>query len=246
MWARYEREKQRRGVLDFDDLLLRCAVELEKDSEFAASARWRFRHIFVDEYQDVNPAQVRLLDAWLGDNDDLCVVGDPDQAIYAWNGSDSRALVEFPERHPDCRVIRLTKNYRSTEAVLAVASSILNLPASEHSSSAAPRGSRGESEVRLGRPLVSGRPRSVGRPQSIVAYETDADEARGVVAALTRARQPGAPWSSLAVLARSNAQLFLFERELRAAGMPFRSGGGRDFLARPTVRDALDRSDRRP
>ena len=72
--------------------LLRCAAELDKDAEFAASARWRFRHVFVDEYQDVNPAQVRLLEAWLGDNDDLCVVGDPDQAIYAWNGSDPRAL----------------------------------------------------------------------------------------------------------------------------------------------------------
>ncbi len=240
VWTRYEREKQRRGVLDFDDLLLRCAVELEKDSEFAASARWRFRHIFVDEYQDVNPAQVRLLDGWLGNNDDLCVVGDPDQAIYAWNGSDSRALVEFPERHPDSRVIRLTRNYRSSEAVLAVASSILNAPASDPSSPADTARPEDEPDARLGRSLVSARPISVGRPQSIVAYETDVDEARGVVAALKKGRQPGAPWSSLAVLARSNAQLFLFERELRAAGVPFRSGGGRDFLARPTVRDALE------
>ena len=107
IWKRYDREKQRRGVLDFDDLLLRCATELESDPEFAASARWRFRHLFVDEYQDVNPAQVRLLDAWLGDNDDLCVVGDPDQAIYAWNGSDPRALIDFPKRYPGSQVVRL-------------------------------------------------------------------------------------------------------------------------------------------
>ena len=79
----------------------------------------------MDEYQDVNPAQVRLLDAWLGDNDDLCVVGDPDQAIYAWNGSDPRALIDFPQRYPGARVVRLAVNYRSTEAVLAVASSVL-------------------------------------------------------------------------------------------------------------------------
>jgi DNA helicase II / ATP-dependent DNA helicase PcrA len=233
VWARYEREKQRRAVLDFDDLLLRCANELEKDPDFAASARWRFRHVFVDEYQDVNPAQVRLLEAWLGGNDDLCVVGDPDQAIYAWNGSDPRALLDFPVRHPGCRVVRLAMNYRSTDAVLAVAASVLRARPLD----------RPRAEPRSGPDfsLVSGRPRSAGRPPSVVGYETDGDEARGVVSALRRARVPGGSWSSLAVLARTNAQLVLFERELDLAGIPFRSGGGRGFLSRPAVRTALER-----
>ena len=228
IWRRYEREKQRRGVLDFDDLLLRCATELEDDPEFAASARWRLRHIFVDEYQDVNPAQLRLLDGWLGDNDDLCVVGDPDQAIYAWNGSDPRALIDFPQRYPGSRVVRLAVNYRSTDVVLAVASSVLaGEPTIGHG---APVGDRsgepsGESVDALG----TGYPRVGGPARPIVAYETDADEALAVVAALRRARSPGVPWSSLAILARTNAQLVLFERELEAAGIPFRSGGGRAF-----------------
>jgi DNA helicase-2/ATP-dependent DNA helicase PcrA len=240
IWRRYDREKQRRGVLDFDDLLLRCATELENDAEFAASARWRFRHLFVDEYQDVNPAQVRLLEAWLGDNDDLCVVGDPDQAIYSWNGSDPRALIDFPQRHPGARVVRLAVNYRSTDVVLAVASSVLTGEPSF--GPAPPAGDRsGESRAEPGDVLVTGYPRAGGCAQPIVAYETDADEALGVVAALRRARSPGALWSSLAVLARTNAQLVLFERELEAAGVPFRSGGGRAFLARPAVRRALDR-----
>jgi len=236
VWRRYEREKQRRGVLDFDDLLLRCAHELVTDAEFAASARWRFRHVFVDEYQDVNPAQVRLLEAWLGDNDDLCVVGDPDQAIYSWNGSDPQALVEFPARHPGCAVVRLGTNYRSSEAVLAVASSVL----------------RGESSALAGQGgtdltfpslegFASARQRPSVQSQPVVAYETDADEALGVVAALRRARNPGASWSSVAILARTNAQLLLFERELESADVPFRSGGGRAFLARPSVRRALER-----
>ena len=233
VWARYEREKQRRAVLDFDDLLLRCANELEKDPDFAASARWRFRHVFVDEYQDVNPAQVRLLEAWLGGNDDLCVVGDPDQAIYAWNGSDPRALLDFPGRHPGCRVVRLAMNYRSTDAVLAVASSVLRARPLDRPG--AEPGSGPDVS------LVSGRPRSAGRPPSVVGYETDGDEARGVVSALRRARVPGGSWSSLAVLARTNAQLVLFERELDLAGIPFRSGGGRGFLSRPAVRTALER-----
>ena len=240
VWKRYEREKQHRGVLDFDDLLLRCAKEIETDPEFAASVRWRFRHIFVDEYQDVNPAQVRLLDAWLGDNDDLCVVGDPDQAIYAWNGSDPRALVEFPERHPGCEVVRLGINYRSTDAVLAVACCVLRADA------IAPVGRSGtewasQSGTTAALAGVSASQRPGVRAQPVVAYETDADEALGVVTALRRARSPGAPWSSLAILARTNAQLLLFERELHSAGVPFRSGGGRTFLNRPAVRRALER-----
>ena len=192
--------------------------------------------MFVDEYQDVNPAQVRLLEAWLGDNTDLCVVGDPDQAIYSWNGSDPRALVEFPASHPGCEVVRLDMNYRSSEAVLAVASSVLKTDPVAFSA-------QGRSELASHSPvaLASACQRPGVQSQPVVAYETDADEAHGVVTALRRARNPGASWSSLAVLARTNAQLLLFERELESAGVPFRSGGGRAFLARPSVRLALDR-----
>ena len=240
IWKRYDREKQRRGVLDFDDLLLRCATELECDAEFAASARWRFRHLFVDEYQDVNPAQVRLLDAWLGDNNDICVVGDPDQAIYSWNWSDPRALVDFPQRHPGSRVVRLAVNYRSTEVVVAVASSVLKGESSPVRAWSVSDESGAPSAEPRDMP-VPGSSRAGGRAQPIIAYETDLDEAIGVATALRRARSPGAPWSSLAVLARTNAQLVLFERELEAAGVPFRSGGGRAFLGRPAVRRALDR-----
>ena len=245
IWRRYEREKQRRGVLDFDDLLLRCTSELQGDPDFAASARWRFRHLFVDEYQDVNPAQVRLLECWLGGNDDLCVVGDPDQAIYAWNGSDPRALIDFPARHPGAQVVRLTMNYRSSDAVLAVASSVLAADPIPETDRSRGRRSRpgGEAPDRLvpSERLLSAFQGPSIRVEPVVAYENDADEAYGVVTALRRARTPGSPWSSLAVLARTNAQLVLFERELEAAGIPFRSGGGRAFLARPSVRRALDR-----
>ncbi len=238
IWKRYEREKQRRGVLDFDDLLLRCANELESDPDFAASARWRFRHLFVDEYQDVNPAQVRILDRWLGDNDDLCVVGDPDQAIYSWNGSDPRALIDFPQRHPGGLVVRLAINYRSTEAVLAVATSVLKGESTIEPEVAA---SSRETSEEPGDLVLTAYPRSGGAAHPVVAYESDGDEALGVITAVRKARSPGASWSSLAVLARTNAQLVLFEKELSTAGIPFRSGGGRAFLARPQVRRALDR-----
>ena len=106
IYERYEDEKRRRGLVDFDDLLLLCARALETDREFAAGQRWRFRHLFVDEFQDVNPAQFRLLQGWRGDRADLCVVGDPNQAIFSWNGADAGFLTGFPRalprRRPSC------------------------------------------------------------------------------------------------------------------------------------------------
>src|SRR5204863_9581590 len=88
VYKEYEKEKRRRGVVDFDDLLIFLAKAIEDDADFGKVQRWRFRHLFVDEFQDVNPLQHRLLMAWLGDGIDLCVVGDPNQAIYGWNGAD--------------------------------------------------------------------------------------------------------------------------------------------------------------
>lgn len=234
VWTSYEREKQKRKVLDFDDLLARCASELEQDPDFAASAHWRFRHLFVDEYQDVNPAQLRLLAAWSGGRDDLCVVGDPDQAIYGWNGSDPGAINEFEQRHPGATVVRLGTNYRSTEQVLTVASSILgDGPSEPPARDDGPGGEQPKARRRL-----SGI-HSDGPHPTITCYPTDLDEARGLAVGLRRARRAGSSWSGLAVLARTNAQLVLFEHELSAEAIPFRSGGGRAFLARPAVRGAL-------
>ena len=96
VFSAYADEKRKRRVVDFDDLLELCAAQLEHQPDFAASQRWRFRHLFVDEFQDVNPLQFRLLEAWRGGRPDLCVVGDPNQAIYGWNGSDPSLLLRLP------------------------------------------------------------------------------------------------------------------------------------------------------
>jgi DNA helicase II / ATP-dependent DNA helicase PcrA len=100
LYSRYEHEKRRRGLVDFDDLLSLCADALEGDSEFAGAQRWRWRHVYVDEFQDLNPLQHRLLLAWLGASRDLFVVGDPHQAIYGWNGADPDLLAQVPRRWP--------------------------------------------------------------------------------------------------------------------------------------------------
>lgn len=223
-YADYQASLRRAGVLDFDDLLLRCTRILEDDAPFAAAQRWRFRHLFVDEYQDLNPAQFRLLRAWLGDNLDLTVVGDPNQAVYGWNGADPELLHRFPEHFPTAEVVRLDTSYRCPPEVLAVAAAVL------------PPG-------RVGGASPPRPPRHGGRPAPAVPtvrrFHTEDAEAAGIARALRLAHAPGTRWADLAVLARTNAQLVVIEEALRRASIPhvssFRSAlqddAGREALA---------------
>jgi DNA helicase-2/ATP-dependent DNA helicase PcrA len=215
LYERYEQEKRRRGLVDFDDLLLACARAIETDPEFAASQRWRFRHLFVDEFQDVNPAQYRLLEAWRGGRADLCVVGDPNQAIYAWNGADPAFLTAFPRRYPGAAIVHLDDNYRSSPQVLAVANAVIG----------------GPHRLRAHEPD--------GPLPTVTSFPTDREEAAGVARAVRLRRGGGRAWSDVAVLTRTHAQLVLFEEALRAAGIPFRVRGSARFLSQPEVRDAL-------
>ena len=221
VYQAYEDEKRRRGLVDFDDLLLQCAAALEEDAEFAAGMRWRYRHLFVDEFQDVNPAQFRLLQAWLGDRLDLCVVGDPNQAIYSWNGADPALLDRLPSRYPTAGVVSLEENYRSSPQILAVANAVL--------AQAGGRARQGDL-----RPT-----RADGAIPSVRRYPTDEAEARGIARAVRDAHRPGTPWSHLAVLTRTNAQLVLLEEAMRAGGVPFRVPAGGAFLDQREVLSAL-------
>jgi DNA helicase-2/ATP-dependent DNA helicase PcrA len=220
LYERYEEEKRRRGVVDFDDLIWGLAEALEEDAAFAAATRWRFRHFFVDEFQDVNPAQFRLLRAWLGGRSDLCVVGDGDQAIYGFTGADASYLVGFATHFPGAAVVRLEANFRSSPQVLAVAHAVL------------PAGRRAPKPLRPTLPD--------GPLPEVVAYASDAEEAAGVARALQRAHGPGVVWSSMAVLYRTNAQSARLEAAMTAAGIPHRVRGAARFLERPEVVSALD------
>ncbi|HXZ83051.1 MAG TPA: ATP-dependent helicase [Acidimicrobiales bacterium] len=221
-FARYEREKRHLRVLDFEDLLDRLVEEMASDPAFAAVQRWRFQHLFVDELQDANPAQLRLLDSWLGPREDLFAVGDPRQAIYGWNGADPSAVTTFVKRYPGSAVIELETNYRSTPQVVTVASAVL-APGGSTQMAAGPDGST----------------------PTVTEFPSDLAEASSVVAALRKRHRPGSPWSTSAILARTNAQLVLFESALSAAGVPFRGSVGSAFLARPTVREELARLESR-
>ncbi len=220
VYLRYEEEKRRRGMVDFDDLLWGCIEAMQEDPSFAAAQRWRFRHFFVDEYQDINPVQAWLLGLWLGDSLDLCVVGDPDQAIYSWNGADPSQILEFPRRHPSAEVVRLDDNYRSSPQVLAVANAVLAQGASRAGSGLRPN-------------------RADGPVPTVVCYDNDTEEATGIARGLRRIRCANRPWSDMAVLARTNAQLVLLEEALRARGIPYRVSGGGAFLEQAVVRTAL-------
>jgi len=218
-YAAYETRKRRGGLVDFDDLLALCARALEDDAAFATAQRWRFRHLFVDELQDVNPLQFRLLEAWRGDRYDVTAVGDPQQAIYGWNGADAGFLLDIHRWWPPAEVIELERSYRSTPEILDDAASVL-------------RGARQPARV-----VHATRP--AGALTHLQGHADDRAEALAIARAVRLARAPGRRWSEQAVLVRTHAQTHLLAEALRGAGIPHRVRGGAAFLDRVDVRRAL-------
>ncbi len=219
VYQRYEEAKHHKRMVDFDDLLAVCHRHLVNDEPFAQAQRWRFRHLFVDEFQDVNPRQQALLDAWLGDRLDLCVVGDPNQAIYAWNGAEPRLLEAFAERYPTAETIRLTANYRSSPQILTVANTVLG------------RAARGAGVLTPNR--------SDGPVPTVLAHPHAAAEAKAIARAVRDCHRPGGRWSDQAILVRTNAQTGLIEEAMHDAGIPFRVKGGSGLLEQPDIKKVL-------
>jgi DNA helicase-2/ATP-dependent DNA helicase PcrA len=208
---RYQDEKRRRRVVDFDDLLMLAIRDLRGDERYAAAIRWRYRHLYVDEMQDVNPLQNELLAAWRGDRSDLFVVGDPNQAIYGWNGADPNLLARFVRREPNAVVVELGDNYRSTPQIVSVASSLVS---------------------RSGLTAQ----RADGPVPTISAHPDDRAEAVGIASAIRQAHSVAGDWSDQAVLVRTNAQLTIIEQALSDAGVPTRIRGTTGPLASPETR----------
>jgi DNA helicase-2/ATP-dependent DNA helicase PcrA len=214
VFKEYERRKASLGKLDFEDVLELAIRMLEDDPHALADLRERVAAITVDEFQDVNLLQWRLLQLWLGPRDDLCVVGDDHQAIYSFTGATPRYLLDLPRRLEHSLVVRLEENYRSTPEVLALANRL------------SPRLGGVEKELRAVRE---------GGPEPVVRPFAGPEETRFVVERIAGLRDEGVPLPEIAVLYRTNARSAVYEQALGEAGIPFqvREGG---FLTRQAAR----------
>jgi DNA helicase II / ATP-dependent DNA helicase PcrA len=223
LYAAYEDLRRDKHVVDFESVLELTAAILVDNAAAAAAVRDRYDSFVVDEYQDVNPLQKLLLEAWLGDRDDVCVVGDPRQTIYSFTGATPAYLTGFPAEFPDATVIRLVRNYRSTPQIVALANRI------SHAGPAA--GSLG------GAPLVAQQP--TGPEPQFAEYPDEPAEAAAVARQIGTLIKAGVPASKMAVLVRTNAQTQGFEQALADAGLPFLLRGAERFFERPEVRQAV-------
>ncbi|WP_374974742.1 ATP-dependent helicase [Microbacterium trichothecenolyticum] len=218
----YEKLKDERRQLDFEDVLLACAGMLEAEPQVAKAVREQYRHFTVDEFQDVSPLQNRLLELWLGDRRDLCVVGDASQTIYSFAGADAAYLLDFPSRYEGARVVRLETNYRSDAPILAVANELMRgRPGALHLSAAA------------------GHDSASAPVPTVTAFEDDRDEARAVAARIAAHIADGADPGHIAVLYRAHAQSAELVAALSDAGIATTVLGGRRFFDMPEVRQAV-------
>ena len=219
----YEDAKNERGVIDFEDILIYLCGMLQERADVASIVRKQYRSFVVDEFQDVNLLQARLLDLWLGGRHDVCVVGDVAQTIYSFTGASPDYLTGFGRKHPGARIVELTRDYRSTPQIVSLANDVLA------------RSSQREGTVRLSSQRVG------GAQVAYRTYDDDRAEAEGVAASIADLIAGGMAPHSIAVLMRTNGQSQAFEEALGARGIPVAVAGGKPFFARDDVRTAISR-----
>ncbi|GAA3448244.1 ATP-dependent DNA helicase UvrD2 [Dactylosporangium matsuzakiense] len=223
VYAHYERAKRAQGVIDFEDMIRAAIWAVEEHPDVAEQVRAQYRHFVVDEYQDVNPMQQRLLEAWLGGREDVTVVGDASQTIYSFTGASASYLVDFQRRHPRATVVRLTRDYRSTPQVVGLANAVISR-------------ARGElSRLRL--ELVGQRP--PGPEPTVRTFADEPEEAAAVAARCAELIAAGTPAREIAVLFRVNAQSEVYQEALAEAGVPYVVHGTERFFERTEVREAM-------
>jgi DNA helicase-2/ATP-dependent DNA helicase PcrA len=218
VYREYELRKSQEGLLDFEDLLERAIGLFERDEHARETFHAQYLAFTVDEYQDVNLLQRSLLDLWLGGRDELCVVGDDYQSIYAFTGAGPEHLLAMPSRFPQATVVRLEENYRSTPQVLALANRLV------------PQLGGAEKVLRPVRPH--------GPEPAVQPFLSEANEGAAIVA---RIRELDCPLEEVAILARTNARLTDFEELLHDAGLPYQ---GSSLLERDAARRIVRRLER--
>jgi DNA helicase-2/ATP-dependent DNA helicase PcrA len=216
----YEKVKDDRRQLDFEDVLLVAAGMIESEPRVAQQVREQYRFFVVDEYQDVSPLQQELLSLWLGERNDVCVVGDASQTIYTFAGATPDYLLGFQSAHEDATVVRLEQNYRSTPAIVDAANRVM-------------RGRVGALDLHP----VAGAP--VGPAPAVSDFANDRAEARGIADAIRAELDGGAAPESIAILYRINVQSAVLESALTDAGVPFVIRGATRFFDQREVKEAI-------
>jgi DNA helicase-2/ATP-dependent DNA helicase PcrA len=220
LYARYEARLRSAGALDFDDLLSFPIRLWEAHAEVLAYYRTLWQYVLVDEYQDTNAAQYRLLRLLTGGRGNLCVVGDPDQSIYGFRGADLRNILDFERDFPDCRTVRLEQNYRSTGRILEIASALI-----------------AHNQARKAKALWTENPS--GEPARLFRAWDEQEEAAWIARTVVGLRAEGVGLEAVAVFYRTNAQSRVLEDAFRTAGVPYHIVGSVRFYARKEVKDAL-------
>ena len=220
VYREYERRLRESNGLDFDDLITRTIALLEQDDETRVRYQSKFRYVLVDEYQDVNFAQYRLVALLADEHKNITVVGDDDQSIYSWRGSDYRMILRFEEDFPGAKVFTLEENYRSTSTILTAANELVE-----------------NNPNRAKKQLFT--KRAEGEPITAFQAESERAEVRYVMEKIKEHVREGSAYRDFLVLYRTNAQSRYFEEGFLADGIPYRVIGGVGFYARTEIKDML-------
>lgn len=221
LFKSFEEFKRARHLLTYDDLLLRLREALEASPELRQLLSEQYRYIMVDEYQDTNRLQARIVRLLTATHDNVAVVGDECQSIYSFRGASHRNMLEFPELFPAAQVIKLEENFRSTQPILDVANAIIS-----------------EAEQGYGKQLFS-RVDDAGEPPVLVHARDENEQSRFVAERIAELRDEGVPLSEISVLFRAGSHSFDLEIELARQGIPFHKYGGIKFAESAHVKDAL-------
>lgn len=224
----YEDVKDERGVIDFEDVLLLMVGILHDREDVARSVRSRYRSFVVDEFQDVSALQFELLNLWLGDRHDICVVGDVAQTIYSFAGADPRYLINFAQHHPGARTIELNRDYRSTPQIVSLANRVLAQPTRSWGSARRPEGIVHLKSERESGPAVR-----------FATYGDDFSEATAIAEKIEQLQADGVALQDIAILYRMNSQSEVFEQALADKNIGFVVRGGTTFFERDEIRRAV-------
>lgn len=220
LYPQYESALRLMHAVDFDDLVLLPVRILDQNPAIRAKWQRRFRHVLIDEFQDTNVGQLKLLLLLANELGNVCVVGDDDQSIYGWRGADVRNILDFEAHFPGAKIVKLEDNYRSKKAVLDVANAAISQSKTK----------RHDKTLRAAR--------GPGDKVRMVVCEDPGHESRFVVEEIRSLHHSRVPYRDMAILYRSNLQARLLEEELRTNGIPYRLFGGTQFFDRKEIKDA--------